>query len=92
MERATMLHIRGSKNNLLLRNHKPLTSSKKVCKRFPVGAPGIEPGTSCTPCKRASRTAPRPVRQGGIIAAIKDSDNPPSLLLKDERLILTVCV
>ena len=57
MERATMLHIRGSKNNLLLRNHKPLTSSKKVCKRFPVGAPGIEPGTSCTPCKRASRTA-----------------------------------
>ena len=26
-----------------------------------VGAPGIEPGTSCTPCKRASRTAPRPV-------------------------------
>jgi hypothetical protein len=28
-----------------------------------VGAPGIEPGTSCTPCKRASRTAPRPAWQ-----------------------------
>jgi hypothetical protein len=50
-----------------------------------VGAPGIEPGTSCTPCKRASRTAPRPVslslhfhfcrEQGGIIAAITISDN-----------------
>ena len=26
-----------------------------------VGAPGFEPGTSYTPCKRASRTAPRPV-------------------------------
>ena len=25
-----------------------------------VGAPGFEPGTSCTPCKHASRTAPRP--------------------------------
>ena len=42
-----------------------------------VGAPGIEPGTSCTPCKRASRTAPRPVRQGGIIAAIMESGNEP---------------
>ena len=29
-------------------------------KRFMVGARGFEPPTSCTPCKRASRTAPRP--------------------------------
>ena len=51
---------------------------------FRVGAPGIEPGTSCTPCKRASRTAPRPVNlsqgsfprgQGAIIAAINESGN-----------------
>ena len=27
---------------------------------FLVGAPGFEPGTSYTPCKRASRAAPRP--------------------------------
>ena len=27
---------------------------------LPVGARGFEPPTSCTPCKRASRTAPRP--------------------------------
>ncbi len=27
---------------------------------FPVGARGFEPPTSCTPCKRASRSAPRP--------------------------------
>ncbi len=27
---------------------------------FSVGAPGFEPGTSYTPCKRASRAAPRP--------------------------------
>ncbi len=27
---------------------------------FAVGARGFEPPTSCTPCKRASRTAPRP--------------------------------
>jgi hypothetical protein len=28
--------------------------------RFVVGARGFEPPTSCTPCKRASRSAPRP--------------------------------
>ena len=27
-----------------------------------VGAKGFEPSTSCTPCKHASRTAPRPDR------------------------------
>ena len=27
-----------------------------------IGATGLEPATSCTPCKRASQTAPRPVR------------------------------
>ena len=29
-----------------------------------VGARGFEPPTSCTPCKRASRAAPRPDWQG----------------------------
>ena len=27
---------------------------------FLVGPPGFEPGTSCTPSKRASQAAPRP--------------------------------
>jgi hypothetical protein len=40
MEKATRLYIRGGKNNLLPRNHKPLTSVEMDCKRFPVGAPG----------------------------------------------------
>ena len=38
-----------------------------------VGAPGFEPGTSCTPCKHASRTAPRP--DGVIIVAVQKFDN-----------------
>ena len=42
------------------------TRTREIIKETPhsrslsVGAPGIEPGTSCTPCKRASRTALRP--------------------------------
>src|SRR5512145_2807737 len=41
-----------------------------------VGAPGVEPGTSCTPCKRASRTALRPERTSRIIAYSFCSGNP----------------
>ena len=84
MERTTMLRICGSAKNEKTQKTKPLTSLRQLCKRSPVGAPGIEPGTSCTPCKRASRTAPRPVslslgslsrEQSGIIAAIGESGN-----------------
>ena len=32
----------------------------RQCKRSVVGARGFEPPTSCTPCKRANRAAPRP--------------------------------
>jgi hypothetical protein len=75
MERTTMLRIYGSANYAKRQKCKPLTYLIRRCKRSPVGAPGIEPGTSCTPCKRASRTAPRPVRQGAIIVAIGVSGN-----------------
>ncbi len=52
-----------------------------------VGAPGVEPGTSCTPCKRASRTAPRPVAMSGdIIVVVGDSGNTA---LKAEFLLAT---
>ena len=34
--------------------------SGRVVDLLSVGARGFEPPTSCTPCKRASRTAPRP--------------------------------
>ena len=39
-----------------------LRLNKKTTLRssFVVGAKGFEPSTSCTPCKHASRTAPRP--------------------------------
>ena len=36
---------------------------------FSVGAKGFEPSTSCTPCKRASRAAPRP-EQSKIISPL----------------------
>ena len=47
-----------------------------------VGAPGVEPGTSCTPCKRASRTALRPdsINCGQIIAYSDGSGNPLVIL------------
>ena len=48
-------------------------------KEFSVGAGGIEPPTSCTPCKRASRTAPRPVMLD-IIARSAFSGNADFLL------------
>lgn len=38
-----------------------------------VGALGFEPRASCTPCKHASRTAPRP--DGVIIVAVHKFDN-----------------
>jgi hypothetical protein len=71
----TMLVVRGSTKKYFHPKREPLTSIKMVCKRSMVGAPGIEPGTSCTPCKRASRTAPRPVGQGAIIAGNSFSGN-----------------
>gem|GEM_PF-4010633 len=40
-----------------------------------VGARGFEPPTSCTPCKRASRAAPRPDWQEKIIVAFEYSCN-----------------
>jgi hypothetical protein len=36
----------------------PLKAHKSL--RYLVGPPGFEPGTSCTPSKRASQAAPRP--------------------------------
>ncbi len=56
-------------------NGRPLCPSLSVGNVLEVGAPGVEPGTSCTPCKRASRTAPRPAQVAAIIAAVRDSDN-----------------
>ena len=60
MERITMLHRCGSRKTFFSLNRKPLTCTQQQCKRSLVGARGFEPPTSCTPCKRASRTAPRP--------------------------------
>ena len=60
----TMLEGRGWSIKRKLLNHKPLTIQYQVGKRSTVGARGFEPPTSCTPCKRASRTAPRPVQVG----------------------------
>ena len=37
-------------------------------RRSLVGARGFEPPTSCTPCKRASRTAPRPEQRQELYA------------------------
>ncbi len=42
------------------RVYKLLTEDFEYCNRSLVGAKGFEPSTSCTPCKHASRTAPRP--------------------------------
>jgi hypothetical protein len=39
-------------------DHKNVEGCKRL-KRL-VGPPGFEPGTSCTPSKRASQAAPRP--------------------------------
>ena len=60
INRKTMLEVRGCPKNALLENQRPLTRLGQRCKRSMVGAPGVEPGASCTPCKRASRTALRP--------------------------------
>jgi hypothetical protein len=43
---------------LFSRGEKQKNRSEMIC--FLVGARGFEPPTSCTPCKRASRAAPRP--------------------------------
>ena len=55
-----MLFVSGSGIIQKSQKHKPLTSDIRLCKRSLVGARGFEPPTSCTPCKRASRAAPRP--------------------------------
>src|SRR4030042_3795460 len=39
-----------------------------------VGARGFEPPTSCTPCKRASRTAPRPDDERIIVSFPRTSN------------------
>ena len=63
MEKRTLLQVSSSSKNDFPLNHKPLTSYFELCKRSVVGAKGFEPSTSCTPCKHASRTAPRPVEK-----------------------------
>jgi hypothetical protein len=50
-------------------------SKRTLLRESSVGARGFEPPTSCTPCKRASRAAPRPDWQARIIAFSGDSGN-----------------
>jgi hypothetical protein len=45
---------------------KPSIIKKTPDMESSVGARGFEPPTSCTPCKRASRTAPRPDQQNEL--------------------------
>jgi hypothetical protein len=71
-----MLEVRDWPPERKFINYKPLTIQVQVGKRSTVGARGFEPPTSCTPCKRASRTAPRPGRPAHIIARCRYSDNP----------------
>jgi hypothetical protein len=53
--------LRSGSNHLMQRGYS-FGDPKKVQKaQNKVGAPGFEPGASCTPCKRASQAAPRPV-------------------------------
>ena len=59
-----------------------VTATYRVENREIVGAPGFEPGASCTPCKRASQTAPRPVCDVSLIVAtecphVKRKSIPP---------------
>src|SRR5690606_36528475 len=49
-----------------------------------VGAPGFEPGASCTPCKRASQTAPRPV----VVRWVNVSVNRGDVKI---RFVLVLC-
>ncbi len=64
----SVLHFRTSyKYNLEkldLRNRSEEVSGglngREYCGRKMVGLPGFEPGTSCTPSKRASQAAPQP--------------------------------
>jgi hypothetical protein len=48
-----------------------------------VGAPGFEPGASCTPCKRASQAAPRPdqLQRREILAEYRKRSSPYKLCL-----------
>ena len=63
--------LRGSYQSGREELHRPLMGKRPPTKQktpfqesFPVGARGFEPPTSCTPCKRASRAAPRPDLSG----------------------------
>ena len=66
MKGTTMLLISGSGKILKTEKHRTLTPVFRSCKRSSVGARGFEPPTSCTPCKRASRAAPRPEWQAEL--------------------------
>ncbi len=60
MKERLLLDVRDWQKKANAEYQKPLTRLNKPYKRSPVGARGFEPPTSCTPCKRASRSAPRP--------------------------------
>ena len=79
-KRRSMLEVRGYQENSISVNQRPLTWLGQRCKRLVVGARGFEPPTSCTPCKRASRSALRPDKffspSGLIIAHLCISGNP----------------
>src|SRR5690349_21075021 len=72
-------------------HHKPGTKKDSCVGVFSVGARGFEPPTSCTPCKRASRAAPRPDWQESIIVAFEVSCNQMTFT-PDYATILTADV
>ena len=90
MKGTTMLLISGSEKIPKPVKHRPLTSIIQVCKRSLVGARGFEPPTSCTPCKRASRAAPRPDWQASIIVVIAKSRNT-RMQLSDFACCISPC-
>ena len=55
-EQGTRLRLKHCKKVVDRENRR----STKISGFESVGARGFEPPTSCTPCKRASRAAPRP--------------------------------
>jgi hypothetical protein len=52
---------------------------------LPVGARGFEPPTSCTPCKRASRAAPRPDIQTVSYSVFSSQPSISTLALQAPR-------
>jgi hypothetical protein len=67
MNKKSMLEVRDWRIVSWNMNQKPLTLQMWMGKRLSVGALGFEPRASCTPCKRASRTAPRPALAKSIL-------------------------